>query len=347
MACLRPRQQCLTYSYDGDGKRLQASSGSQATNKTNYLWDPNAALPMLVREADGRDNLLRKYVYGTDLVSMTTGAGTFYYHHDPLGSVANLTSGTGSPQWTYTYEPFGTIRTEVKNDPSAPTNLMRFTGEYFDADTGSYHLRARQYDSATGRFLTRDPLTSAQTDPYTSTYVYADNAPTILIDPSGLEACVVDRSAAPAGSYWDIRSHMSFWDRQAQAGLENPNAIVGFFQWGTARLLGGSLAVSGLDTVQASAETLGTPCTSGWDKMASVANIALVGTSWYGASTAFRWYRSGREFVIGPDMRIAPFGNRGPGRWHLPHYHHRMYAPDGSVVPGQGLGQHRPWQAGW
>jgi len=175
----------ITYSYDGNGKRLQASSGSQAANKTNYLWDANAPLPLLIREADGRDNLLRRYVYGADLVSMTTGAGTFYYHYDGLGSVANLTSGSGTPQWSYTYEPFGSMRTEVRNDPSAPTNLMRFTGELFDTPTSLYHLRARQYDPVAGRFLQVDPHPQAMTDPYVAAYIYASDRPTVFVDPSG------------------------------------------------------------------------------------------------------------------------------------------------------------------
>ena len=39
---------------------------------------------------------------------MTTGGAAYYYHYDNLGSVANLTSATGTTQWTETYEPFGT-----------------------------------------------------------------------------------------------------------------------------------------------------------------------------------------------------------------------------------------------
>lgn len=175
----------ITYSYDGDGKRLQASSGTQASAKTNYLWDPNAPLPLLVREADGKDVLLRRYVYGADLISMTTGPGPFYYHYDGLGSVANLTSAAGTPQWSYTYEPFGSSRTEVRNDPAAPTNPMRFAGELIDTATSLYHLRARQYDPATGRFLSLDPVAPTRFAPHVSPYAYVNNVPTVFTDPSG------------------------------------------------------------------------------------------------------------------------------------------------------------------
>lgn len=46
----------------------------------------------------GGDNLLRRYVYGARLISMTSEAGTYYFHDDALGSVANLTSAAGTPQ---------------------------------------------------------------------------------------------------------------------------------------------------------------------------------------------------------------------------------------------------------
>lgn len=58
---------------------------------------------------------------------------------------------------------------------------MRFTSERFDAQTGLYHLRARQYDPALGRFTTTDPIESAMG----SQYAYVSNRPTVLVDPSG------------------------------------------------------------------------------------------------------------------------------------------------------------------
>ncbi|MGH2664041.1 MAG: RHS repeat-associated core domain-containing protein [Actinomycetota bacterium] len=67
------------------------------------------------------------------------------------------------------------MRTETKNNTNAPTNLMRFTGQLFDLDTGLYHLRMRQYDPTSGRFTTSDPLAARLLDPYVSAYVYANN----------------------------------------------------------------------------------------------------------------------------------------------------------------------------
>jgi RHS repeat-associated protein len=175
-----------TYSYDGDGNRLQASTGSLASQKTNYLWDTNAlgGLPQLALERDGNNTLLRRYTYGNRRISMTTGGNTYYYHYDPLGSVVNLTSATGTSEWTDSYEPYGPIHTETKNDPNAPANLFKFAGEYNDP-TGLYYLRARQYDSGSARFTRPDPARPALSHGLNSAYVYVDDRPTAAVDPSG------------------------------------------------------------------------------------------------------------------------------------------------------------------
>lgn len=173
-----------TYTYDGDGTRLQASTGTQASKKTNFLWDTNQDLPQLALERDGNNTLLRRYLYGSRRISMTTGGNTYYYHYDPLGSVRNLTSATGVTQWTDTYEPYGAIRTETQNATGAPTNPIKFTGEYLDP-TALYYLRARQYDATTGRFLSTDSGPRCLSRPSVSTYAYANDQPTILVDPSG------------------------------------------------------------------------------------------------------------------------------------------------------------------
>ncbi|MDQ5821251.1 MAG: DUF6531 domain-containing protein [Actinomycetota bacterium] len=177
----------IAYTYDGDGRRLQASSGSSAASKTNFLWDPNFALPQLALERNGSNALLRRYVYGADLLSMNAGGADYYFHHDRLGSTANLTSSTGATQWTYVYEPYGTARTETKVNNKAPVSPMKFTGQYFDSASSLYHLRARQYDATLGRFLALDPIPASTQKPVVSPYAYADARPTVLVDPSGNE----------------------------------------------------------------------------------------------------------------------------------------------------------------
>lgn len=185
----------VTYTYDGDGARRQASG---AGSTTNFLWDSNLSLPQLALERDGAGNVLRSYIHGHGPLAMQAGAQTSYFHRDALGSVANVTSATGALQWTYRYEPFGAPLLETKNDPGAPANPIRFAGEFLDG-TGLYHLRARQFDPKTGRFLGVDPARSSISEPHISTYVYVANRPTSLIDPSGLGPIVPGGGSGGSG----------------------------------------------------------------------------------------------------------------------------------------------------
>ncbi len=173
-----------TYSYDGDGLRLQASTGSKSSQKTNFLWDIAHALPQIAVEQNGSGSIQRNYTYGARRISMTSGSTTSYYHYDGLGSVANVTSSSGSPRWTYAYEPFGTILAEQRSGGNAPTNAMKFIGEYLDS-TDLYHLRARQYDPVAGRFLSPDPVDPGVGLSLVAAYAYGANRPTVMVDPSG------------------------------------------------------------------------------------------------------------------------------------------------------------------
>jgi RHS repeat-associated protein len=180
-----------SYSYDGQGNRLSASDG---TNTTNFLWDENTlnGLPQLARESDGSGNLIRRHLSDAEGAStLQTGAGSFYYLRDQAGSVAKLTDASANTEWSYAYEPFGATKTATKVDPSAPDNPLQFDGQYLDAGSGLYDLRARQYDPNDGRFLSTDPLAPGLTDPYISAYVYSNDQPTMLADPSGMSASSV------------------------------------------------------------------------------------------------------------------------------------------------------------
>ncbi|MGH2895149.1 MAG: RHS repeat-associated core domain-containing protein, partial [Solirubrobacteraceae bacterium] len=161
-----------TYTYDGDG--LRASATSQGATQ-HYAWDTTATNPLLL--ADGSTS----YIYGPDDLPLEqiTSAGTVsYYHHDQLGSTRLLTSSTGAVTATYSYGPYG----QLTNQAGSTDTPLRWAGQYQDASTGLYYLRARDYDPRTGQFLTRDPL-----DQFTrAAYGYANDDPLNAHDPSGL-----------------------------------------------------------------------------------------------------------------------------------------------------------------
>jgi RHS repeat-associated protein len=62
-------------------------------------------------------------------------------------------------------------------------NPLRFASREFDAETGLYHFRHRDYSPTTGRWTTQDPLGFAAGD--ANLYRYVGNTPTLLVDPSG------------------------------------------------------------------------------------------------------------------------------------------------------------------
>lgn len=207
-----------TYSYDGDGNRIRAASGSQPADITNLIWDTSASLPRLALERDGNSVVVRRYVYGGAALSMTTGGNTYYYVHDGIGSVVNLTSASGAVEWTYSYEPFGETQTQVQNGGAAPQNDLRFADQLLD-DTGYYYLRARQYDANNGRFLAVDPAQQDFGEEKDSSYAYASDRPTVLVDPTGqtfepsnegLEAALNASSPTDADGINSQRALMSF-----------------------------------------------------------------------------------------------------------------------------------------
>jgi RHS repeat-associated protein len=62
------------------------------------------------------------------------------------------------------------------------------SGEQYDQDLGLYYLRARYYNPATGRFLSRDPFDGYLDDPATlHKYLYVGGDPVNWIDPTGLD----------------------------------------------------------------------------------------------------------------------------------------------------------------
>ena len=91
----------------------------------------------------------------------------------------------GSVKHLYTYGPFGK-KLESDSDPDDLPNPFRFTGQYFDTETGDYHLRARTYSPALQRFTSRDPYLGQLEEPATlHAYLYCFNDPINATDPTG------------------------------------------------------------------------------------------------------------------------------------------------------------------
>ena len=69
------------------------------------------------------------------------------------------------------------------------TNAFRYCGEYYDKETATVYLRARNYNPSTGRFISRDSFAGRRSDPLSlNLYTYCRNNPIYYSDPSGHDA---------------------------------------------------------------------------------------------------------------------------------------------------------------
>ena len=187
------------YFYDGDGKRLRSVTGA---NTTKFLYDGNVGgAAILALERDGSDALIRRYLYAQDVYGVSNGSSDFYYHYDGGDSVVDATNASGATQWAYSYEPFGTARTATNVSGTAPANPLRFSGEYNDPSSSTYHLGARDYDPATGRFVSVDPVSASLPAGASSAYSYVGNQPTVFADPTGMSAWSTVKDAYNRASY--------------------------------------------------------------------------------------------------------------------------------------------------
>ncbi|MCL4464729.1 MAG: malectin domain-containing carbohydrate-binding protein [Chloroflexi bacterium] len=252
-----------TYSYRGDGLRGGKTEGGSTTT---YTWDLNAGLPVVLR--DGANT----YVYGLGLISQTDDLGNqTYFLGDGLGSTRALTDAAGEVVATYDYDVFGAPRAGT----GTGSTEYRFTGQQDDASLGYQYLRARYYDPATGRFISRDPFQGSVGTPGSlHRYAYGLNNPSNYADPTGKLAWVVAGAliggALGAGTY-----AVTHWE-QIQRGDVN---------WGEAAVYAGAGALAG-SGVGAVAELLGgsVAVASGWGGAAPA--VPLAASNWRQAEQA-------------------------------------------------------------
>ncbi|WP_432173818.1 RHS repeat-associated core domain-containing protein [Streptomyces sp. Tue6028] len=101
---------------------------------------------------------------------------------DLAGAPSELVDAQGRVTWRRRATVWGAGQPTAGDDIDCP---VRFPGQYNDPETGLDYNRHRYYDSATGRYLTPDPL---GLDPAPNDYAYTDN-PLVWSDPLGLAPC--------------------------------------------------------------------------------------------------------------------------------------------------------------
>jgi RHS repeat-associated protein len=166
-----------SYGYDGLGRRVESVESSTvfyAYYGTETLYEYNMT---------GRTS--NDYVYAGDLrLFELSGTTTNYYFEDALGNVRLVTNASGGVVFTDGYQPYG-----QNNGTPTGSQDYRYTGKPVSQTTGLYYEYSRWYDPSLGRFISRDPLSGVLSDPQSlNPYVYVQNSPTVLTDPTGAAA---------------------------------------------------------------------------------------------------------------------------------------------------------------
>ncbi|NPU92354.1 MAG: PKD domain-containing protein [Gammaproteobacteria bacterium] len=178
----------LSYVYDASGRRIQASDGSttlrylRAASVQGAYENPQAVL-------DGSANLAQAYVYAGDQpLQRISNTGTRYYLTDGMGSVIAITDEAGNVVGSVKYDAFGR-EFDQQGDMTVPASAggdFRFQGQWKEAATGLYYMRARDYDPESGRFLSADPAEPDFREPESlNRYLFANSNPYLFADPSG------------------------------------------------------------------------------------------------------------------------------------------------------------------
>lgn len=90
-----------------------------------------------------------------------------------------MADATGTIAWAADYLPFGEADVTVET----VDNHLRFSGQYFDQETGLHYNWNRYYDPSLGRYLRSDPIGLYGG---LNLYSYTSNNPVLFVDPDGL-----------------------------------------------------------------------------------------------------------------------------------------------------------------
>jgi RHS repeat-associated protein len=191
------------YTYDIFDRRIAKEvdldgAGSGAAVITRYVYDGSDIL--VATDASG--DVQTRYLHGpaVDQIFAAEDASTgdtLWAMVDHLGSVRDIVDDSGNVENHIVYDSFGRV---VSETTPAVDFLFGFTGRERDEESGLNYHRARYYDSATGRWISEDPISFAGGDE--NIYRYVGNDGVNFVDPTGLwEEASESQNFSDAGGF--------------------------------------------------------------------------------------------------------------------------------------------------
>ncbi len=201
LATYQSSSSSVSYYYDAFRRRNKSVDNQVGTRRFVRGPSPGSDLDVLHMITDDNDAAKCVYVYAGSqpLMRFTVdGSGNptnpIFYLEDAVGSVLGLADQNGTLTARFRYDGFGNARTGTGlSDPSTSAYIpagsggdFRFQGAWLETVSALYHMRARDYDPETGRFIERDPEDPNPQGPETyNPYIFANSNPYYFSDPSG------------------------------------------------------------------------------------------------------------------------------------------------------------------
>jgi len=190
-----------TYEYRVDGMRTRKTVGTSGSGYTTTLIRYDSTIPSEVEilKSDGSVLSTREAVGVRGVDAEETATGTWsgstrilgsptvvYPVYDGHGNRVLTLSRYGAGSWASDLPRFtdawGTVRTGSPSGGS-PMRYCASLGHVQDDESGLIYMRARYYETASGRFISEDPSMSGN-----NWHIFSDNSPTNKVDKSGRDA---------------------------------------------------------------------------------------------------------------------------------------------------------------
>jgi RHS repeat-associated protein len=168
----------VNYIYNGDGLKVRRA-GPDGVTRYYYdgirpIWETDDAQTMTAQ--------LDRDIFGNLLSRREASGARRYIHHDGLGGTTLVTNESGASVASMLYDAWG----QVRSNSGGAHGKYRFTGAELDLTTGLYHMGARFYDPAIGRWLKEDSVQERHFEPASlNFYAYVLNNPLLYVDLDG------------------------------------------------------------------------------------------------------------------------------------------------------------------